>query len=121
MNKEVKEKAKEFALALKNHPDIAAYFKAQEKLEADKGTQQLISQFQEKQRELWLNQQERNLTAAEIMSFRNLQNRVISNPLIKEFSVAQNQAFEFSQSVANRLSELLGVDFATLISPPSSC
>lgn len=121
MSTEVREKAKNFASALKNYPPIVAYFRAQKKMETDKETQGLISQFQKKQRELWVNQRNRNLTPAEITSFRDLQSKIISNPIIKEFSLAQAKAFDFCRSVAGRLSELLGVDFGTLISPPSSC
>lgn len=121
MNKEVREKAKEFGYALKNSPQIVAYFQAQKKMEADRETQELISQFQKKQRELGLIQRNRSLTPAEIASFRELQAKIIGSPIVREFSLAQAQAFDFSRSVAGSLSELLGVDFGTLISPPSSC
>ncbi len=90
-------------------------------METDRETQELISQFLNKQRELWLNQRNRNLTRDEIASFRNLQNKIIANPVIRKFSLAQIQAFDFCRLVAGRLSELLGTDFGTLISPPSSC
>lgn len=121
MNKEVREKAKDFASAVRNSPIIVAYFEAKKKMEADKETQGLISQFQEKQRELWLNQKNRNLTPPEIMSLRELQSKIIGSPIVREFSLTQAEAFDFCRSVAGRLSELLGIDFGTLISPPSSC
>jgi cell fate (sporulation/competence/biofilm development) regulator YlbF (YheA/YmcA/DUF963 family) len=121
MNTEFREKAKDFASALKNYPPIAAYFRAQKKMETDKETQGLISQFQKKQRELWLNQRNRDLTSAEIMSFRELQAKISGSPIVREFSLAQAKAFDLCRSVAGSLSELLGVDFGTLISPPSSC
>lgn len=121
MNEEVRKKAKDFASVLRHFPPIVAYFQAQKKLEEDKETQTLISQFQKKQRELWLNQRNRNLTPAEIMNLRELQARIIRNPIVREFSTAQAEAFDFCRSVARRMSELLGMDFSTLISPPSSC
>lgn len=121
MNTEVREKAKDFASALKSSLPVVAYFQAQKKMETDKETLALISQFQKKQKELWLNQRNRNFTPAEIMSFRKLQAKIIGSPIVREFSLAQAKAFNLCRSVAGSLSELLGVDFGTLISPPSSC
>ena len=121
MNEEVRQKAKDFASALRHSPPVVAYFQAQKKMEEDKETQTLIFQFQKKQRELWLNQGNRNLAPAEITSVRELQARIIGNPIVREFSTAQAEAFDFCRSVARRMSELLEMDFSTLISPPSSC
>lgn len=121
MNEEIRQKAKEFASALRHSSPVVAYFKAKKKLEEDKETQALIAQFQHKQRELWLNKGKRNLTPAEIMEIRNLQAKIIGSPIIREFSLAQEKMFDLCRAVAERLSELLGVNFATLVSPPSSC
>lgn len=121
MNEEVRQKTKEFASALRHSPQVVAYFQAQKKMEEDKVTQALIGQFQQKQRELWINQGKRTLSPAEIMEMRNLQARIIGSPIVREFSLAQARTFDLCRSVAEGLSELLGVNFATLISPPSSC
>lgn len=121
MNTEVKTKAKDFAIALRSSPPITAYVRAQKKMATDEKTQGLISEFQKKQNELWLIKQNRYLTSEEILSFRKLQEKIIRSPIVREFSLTQAEAFDLCRSVAQSLSELLGVDFASLVSPPSSC
>lgn len=121
MSSEAKEKAKDFAYALKSSPPIERFLNAKKKMEEDRETQKLVALFQKKQRELWLKQRDGTFTPEDMKTIRELQYKVINNPLIREFSGAQDEAFEFCRSVGEHISRLLGVDFGALIAAPSTC
>jgi cell fate (sporulation/competence/biofilm development) regulator YlbF (YheA/YmcA/DUF963 family) len=121
MNDKIREKAREFASALKDAPHVSQYLGAKKKMENDEDTQKLVKEFQQKQRELAVKQIRRTLSPSEWKAMRNLQIKVINQPLIREYSEAQNEAFEYCRSLGDDLSRLLGVDFGALAAPPSSC
>ncbi|MFB0564081.1 MAG: YlbF family regulator, partial [Candidatus Aminicenantaceae bacterium] len=99
MNPEAREKARDFAYALKSSPPIEKFLDAKKKMEKDRETQRLVVMFQEKQRELWLKQRDGTFTPEDMKTIRELQYKVINNPLIRELSGAQDEAFEFCRSV----------------------
>jgi len=121
MNDKIREKARDFASALKDAPHVSQYLRAKKKMENDEDTQKLMKEFQQKQSELPAKQIKGILNPSEWKAMRNLQIKVINHPLIREYSEAQNDAFEYCRSLGEELSRLLGVDFGALAAPPSSC
>jgi cell fate (sporulation/competence/biofilm development) regulator YlbF (YheA/YmcA/DUF963 family) len=121
MNEKIRQNAREFASALKETPHVSRYLKAKKKMEDDEDTQKLVKEFQQDQRELAAKQMKGTLNPSEWKAMRNLQIKVINQPLIREYSEAQNEAFEYCRSLGEDLGQLLGVDFGALAAPPSSC
>lgn len=121
MNDKIRRSARDFATALKAVPQVSRYLDAKTKMEEDEETQELLKAFQQRQRELAAKQLKATVSASEWNALRDLQIKVINQPLIKKFSEAQNDAFEFCRTVGEDLNGLLGVDFGRFAAPPSSC
>jgi cell fate (sporulation/competence/biofilm development) regulator YlbF (YheA/YmcA/DUF963 family) len=121
MNDKTRQSARDFATALKAAPHVSRFLNAKKRMEDDEDTQKLVQDFQQKQRDLSVKQLKGTVSASEWKAMRDLQIKVINLPLIKEFSEAQNDAFEYCRTLGEDLSGLLGVDFGALAAPPASC
>lgn len=121
MNDKIRLCAKEFAAALKEAPQVSRYLAAKKNMEDDAPTQELLRVFQQKQRELSDKQLKGIVGASDWTVLRELQIKLVRQPLIKTFSQAQNDAFEHCRALGEDLSGLLGIDFGGIAAPPSSC
>lgn len=120
MTENVRQRAAQFAEALRATPSVRAYHTAQTELENDAATQFLLLRFQARQMEYRRKQSSGTLTEADIAAVRQLQHEVSSAPRVVAFGGAQQAMFDFVQEVSARLSERLGVDFGVLAAPPRS-
>jgi cell fate (sporulation/competence/biofilm development) regulator YlbF (YheA/YmcA/DUF963 family) len=121
MNDKVRQSARDFASALKATPPVSRYLKAIKKMEDNDAAQKLVAAYQQKQRDLFSREFKATERETEWKALRDLQIKVVNNPLIKEISEAQNDAFEYCRTLGEDLSRLLGVDFGGLAAPPASC
>ena len=98
---------------------IARYHRAGARLKADMQAGTLLERLSAAQADLRLRQAQGQVTLDEIRSLRALQEEVRSNPMIMEYVLAQQEALAYLPEVNQKISELLGVDFASLAGPAS--
>ncbi len=97
---------------LASEPFIA-YQKAQAQYKADHHARDLIEQVSTRQAEL-RRKQGGQVTAAEIKELRVVQAEVKSNETLAAHSAAQQGAIAFLRVINQEISQLLGMDFASL-------
>ena len=121
MNGDLCRQTMDFGLALKAQQPFAGLAEAQLALEADAETSALLRRFKTVQASLREKQMRNALTEENIRDFRAIRTQVGNSPLIRALTEAQREAIRFLQEVNARLSELLGLDFASLARPASGC
>jgi cell fate (sporulation/competence/biofilm development) regulator YlbF (YheA/YmcA/DUF963 family) len=117
---EVKQAAQNLGNALKNTPLLRAYAEAAAKMEADAQATALLDELQRVQSDIRVRQSQGGVTRADIASLRELQYRVQTHPTISAFLDAQQDAKAFMPEVNQEISQLLGIDFAS-VAAPASC
>lgn len=114
------EAAVAFGLVLRRAPAVSALRAATEALEADPAAQRLLADLREHQLTLARLQQSGLAPSEEqIDALRLCQAAVRSNLTIMNHLRATNDAKAYVPSVAARIGETLGTDYAALIAPAS--
>jgi len=121
MNGDLRQQTMTFGAALRDQEPIARLVQAQDALAADVEATRLLEEFQRAQADLRLKQMSGELTQEEIRNFRFLRASLGKAAPIAALVQAQRGATEFLQEVNAKLSELLGLDFASLARPASGC
>lgn len=100
---------------------IALYRRAQARLDADAGARALLERFSAAQADLRARsgQSEGSVTQAGVDHLRDLQRQVQTNRAIMEYAETQQAALAYLPEVNREISQLLGVDFASLAGPAS--
>lgn len=111
--------AENLAAALVGAAPIAAYHRAQAQLEADPQARDLLKRFSEAQAELRLRQSKGTMMQSNLDRLRTLQHAVRSNQIIMEYAESQQAAMAYLPEVNAEISQLLGLDFASLAGPAS--
>ncbi|MGB8644969.1 MAG: YlbF family regulator [Anaerolineae bacterium] len=114
MNRELAQAAQVLASALVQAKPIREYREATERMAADPQATALLDELQQVQAEIRVRQNNGGVTRQELEQLRELQSHVKSHPAIAAFMEAQLQAQAYLPAINRELSELLGVDFATL-------
>jgi cell fate (sporulation/competence/biofilm development) regulator YlbF (YheA/YmcA/DUF963 family) len=97
-------------------------FKEAEKtMKEDKGASRILSDFNELQRNLRAKQLSGPISEEDIKQLRAFQGAIYSNAIIQDYLQAQATAVAFLQEVNTEISQLLGVDFASLVRKPGVC
>jgi len=96
---------------------IAAYERAKAHFEADEEAKVLLEGLSTAQAELRTRQMSGNYSQAEIDALRALQSEVQSSRVIREYDRAQQAAIAFLPQVNQEISQLIGLDFASLAGP----
>lgn len=97
-------------------------FKEAEKtMNEDLVASRLLSDFLELQRNLRNKQSTGAISEEDIKQLRALQGAIYSNAIIQGYLQAQATAVAFVQEVNNEISQLLGIDFASLVRKPGAC
>ncbi len=96
---------------------IATYERAKALYEADKEAKALLERLSAAQAELRTRQMSSNVSQVEIDALRALQSEVQANRVITEYAQAQQAAIAFLPQVNQEISQLLGLDFASLVGP----
>jgi cell fate (sporulation/competence/biofilm development) regulator YlbF (YheA/YmcA/DUF963 family) len=105
--------------ALVGAAPIAAYRRAQERLEADPQAASLLKNFSDAQTEMRLRQSRGTVAQTTVDRLRLLQRQVRSNPIIMEYAESQQAAMAYLPEVNAEISQMLGMDFASLAGPVS--
>lgn len=96
------------------------YNRAQIRLEVDRPAKIILEQLSALQSNIRSKQMNGGVTQKDIDQLRALQGEVQQNQAIMEYAGAQQSAINYLREINQEISQLLGVDFATL-ARQSSC
>ncbi len=111
--------AEQLAAAILQAGPIAAYKEAKARLDGDVQARELLERFLKTQSDLRVRQSRNAVTQADVDQLRALQREVQSNRRIVDFAETQQAAIAYLPAVNQEISQLLGVDFASLAGPAS--
>jgi cell fate (sporulation/competence/biofilm development) regulator YlbF (YheA/YmcA/DUF963 family) len=100
---------------------IIAYQNARLRLNADSQAQSLLQQLGQLQAEIRATQARDAIPQADIERLRILQCEAQSNPAISDFASTQQAAVSHLQEINQKISALLGINFAALARPSGGC
>ncbi len=98
---------------------IAAYHHAQAQFEADSAARRLLERLSTAQNNMRAQQARNTLTQADINALRALQREVQANRVIVDYFETQQAAVAYLREINLEISQLLGMDFGSLVGPAS--
>ncbi len=108
------ESATEFGESLANCMEWLTFKEAQEDLNKNKTAKELLSKYQLSLRVNSLSKSwKRNLSKDKSNKLRNLEDKINSNPIIKNFLDCQNNLQKLLVNINKEISDLIGIDFAS--------
>jgi len=107
------------ARAIRAAEPVASFYRAKARLDGDARAHALLERLSAAQADLRRRQAGGNITPASLEELRDLQREVQSTAVITEFARAQQEAVAYLPQVNQEISELLGMDFASLAGPGS--
>jgi len=110
---ELKQAALHLGSALKNTSPLRAYADARVQMKADVQAAALLDELQRTQAHVRV-RQSNGVTTDDIACLRQLQSEVQSHPTIAAFITAEQKAKAYLPQVNQAISNLLGIDFASL-------
>lgn len=116
---ELAEATEALAETLLSAEPIMLYHRAKARLDSDREARELLERFSEAQRDLRLRQANGGITQADMDRLRTLQRAVQSNRVIMDYAETQQAAISYLPTVNQEISQLIGVDFASLAGPAS--
>jgi cell fate (sporulation/competence/biofilm development) regulator YlbF (YheA/YmcA/DUF963 family) len=96
---------------------IARYRSAKARLDTDADARALLERFATAQADLRARQMEGKVTQADVDHLRDLQRKAQANLTILEYAETQQAAVAYLPLINREISQLLGVDFASLAGP----
>lgn len=112
--------AEQLAAALLQAGPVAAYNQARARLDGDAQARELLERFIKTQSNLRLRQSRNTVTQSDVDELRALQRQVQANQIIMNYIETQQAAIAYLPAVNQEISQLIGIDFASLAGP-SSC
>lgn len=109
----------QLAAAILRAKPVAAYQQAIARLNADPEASELLDTFVKAQVGLRKRQARNAVTQADVDQIRVLQRQVQSNRKIMDYAESQQKAVAYLPAVNQEISQLLGMDFASLAGPAS--
>ena len=94
---------------------------AEGKLNGDPEAQRLLAEFSELQQKIRTQQHSSSISENDIKQLRALQSAIANNETIQDYQLAQELAFAFLREVNQEISQLLGIDFASLTRRAGGC
>ena len=94
---------------------------ATRKLQSDTDATALLTEFSSLQQKIRAQQRSNQISEEEIKRLRELQSAIMANETIQEKELAEEYAVAFLGEVNQEISNMLGVDFATLARRSSGC
>lgn len=91
------------------------------KLQSDKEASAMLTEFSILQQKLRIQQRSTQISEEDIKRVRELQNAISTNETIQEKELAEEYATAFLREVNQEISNMLGVDFASLARRSSGC
>jgi cell fate (sporulation/competence/biofilm development) regulator YlbF (YheA/YmcA/DUF963 family) len=98
---------------------VVRYYQAKARFDADPQAGVLLARLSTGQAELRTRQTRDRVAQAKMQELRALQREVQSNRVIMDYSETQQVAMAYLPEVNLEISQLLGVDFASLAGPAS--
>lgn len=114
---EISTAVEQLADAILQAGPIAAYQQAKARLDTDSHARELLERFIKTQSHLRVRQSRNAVTQSDVDELRALQREVQSNRIIIDYAETQQAATAFLPAVNQEISQLLGVDFASLARP----
>jgi len=111
--------AERLAAAIEAAEPITAYRRAKARLDGDAHAHELLRLLSDAQADLRRRQSNGGVTQEVLENVRAIQREVQSNVIIMDFAMAQQEAIAYLPQVNLEISQLLGVDFASLAGPAS--
>ncbi|MCX6054409.1 MAG: YlbF family regulator [Chloroflexi bacterium] len=121
LSKIILEATTELAEKIVNSEPFTYLKNSEAKLNADAQALHLINDITELQEKIRSQNQTNIIPESEFTRYRELQNEIGANEVIQESGMAQENAIAFLREVNQEISNLLGVDFASLIRRSSGC
>jgi cell fate (sporulation/competence/biofilm development) regulator YlbF (YheA/YmcA/DUF963 family) len=116
------EKAMEFAEALASSPEFRMFKEAQEQMMRDKVAQQMLQEFQRRQRSLQIAQMTGySVSMEQINSLREYQLKLLEHPTIKKFLHAQSEVIKLIQTTNSIITEKIGINYGGSCGPGCTC
>jgi cell fate (sporulation/competence/biofilm development) regulator YlbF (YheA/YmcA/DUF963 family) len=109
----------QLAAAVLRAQPIADYQQAKARLDADPEARELLDRLAKAQSDLRVRQAQNAVTQADVDQLRVIQRQVQSNRRIMDYARTQQAAVAYLPVVNQEISQLLGVDFASLAGPGS--
>lgn len=97
------------------------YKEAARILQNDKKATALLTEFSILQKRIRIRQQSTKISEEDIKRLRELQMEIMTNESIQEKELAQEYAVSFLREVNQEISNMLGVDFASLARRSGGC
>lgn len=97
------------------------YQKALTSMNSDPEAHALLERLSTKQAELRRKQSTNSVTQLDVEELRTIQMQVQSYPAIMDYAVSQQDAVSLLREINQEISELLGVDFASLAKQSTCC
>ena len=94
---------------------------AEAKLNADQEALRLLTEFSELQQKIRTQQHSSNISESDIKQLRALQSAIGTNETIQDYELMKELAVAFLREVNQEISQLLGIDFASLTRRSSGC
>jgi cell fate (sporulation/competence/biofilm development) regulator YlbF (YheA/YmcA/DUF963 family) len=94
---------------------------AETRLNADHEALQLMADLSELQQKIRTHQYSGGISESDLKRLRALQSAVGANETIQDYGLAQELAVAFLREVNQEISQLLGIDFASLARRSSGC
>jgi cell fate (sporulation/competence/biofilm development) regulator YlbF (YheA/YmcA/DUF963 family) len=90
-------------------------------LNADQEAQLLLTEFSELQRKIRSQRQSDDISESDIKRLRALQSDIGTNDTIQDYEYKKELAVAFLREVNQEISQLLGIDFASLTRRSGGC
>ncbi len=94
---------------------------ADRKLQADQEAMRLLNEFADLQQRIRTQQLSNAISENDLKRIRELQLEIGMNDVIQEHSLAQEMAIAFLREVNQEISNLIGIDFASLTRRSGGC
>lgn len=119
LSPELAEATEALAETLLSAEPIMLYHRAKARLDSDHEALDLLERFSATQRDLRLRQGNGSASQADMDRLQTLQRAVQSNRVIMDYAETQQAAIAYLPVVNQEISQLIGVDFASLAGPAS--
>lgn len=114
-------KATQLSNEITNFSVIQKYQRAQKELNSDSGAMELIRKLSTARKELNQKQYLGTFTQDSLNEYSKIQNEVEKNKTINEYTQAQQEAMQFLKNVNLEISQLIGIDFSSLMKRSNTC
>lgn len=93
---------------------VSRFLTARENFNQDPSAREVMEELSEHQRTIRQKQTENNISADELEKLRSLQVKAQDNKTISNYAFAQQEAIGYLREINAEISNLLGIDFASL-------